>query len=68
VLLLLRLSERKNARGVLGLLAARVGNPQSLLVDDAGRERTSAAERGERSGDLQWPLDVVAQLLRIVES
>jgi hypothetical protein len=51
LLLLLRLSERQNARGVLGLL--RVGNPQSLLVDGAGRERTSAAERGERSGDLQ---------------
>jgi hypothetical protein len=49
-LLLLRLSGRQNARGVLGLL--RVGNPQSLLVDGAGRERTSAAERGERSGDL----------------
>jgi hypothetical protein len=54
LLLLLRLSERQNARGVLGLMG--MGNPQSLLVDGAGRERTSAAERGERSGDLPWPL------------
>jgi hypothetical protein len=66
LLLLRRLSERQNARGVLGLL--RVGSPQSLLVDDAGRQRTSAAERGKCSGDLQWLLDVVAQLLRVVES
>jgi hypothetical protein len=67
IVLLLRLSGRQNARGVLGLLRA-VGNPQSLLVDVAGRERTSAAERGERSGGLQWSLDVVVQLLRAVES
>jgi hypothetical protein len=65
LLLLLRLSGGQDAsRGVLGLL--RVGNLQSLVVGDAGRERTSAAERGGggRSGDLQWSLDVVAQLLR----
>jgi hypothetical protein len=44
LLLLLWLSERQNARGVLGLL--RVGNPQSLLVDGAG----SWQGEDERSG------------------
>jgi hypothetical protein len=56
LLLLLRLSGRQNARGVLGLLL-RVGSPQNLLVDGAGRERTSAAERAmfvAQSTETNW--------------
>jgi hypothetical protein len=70
LLLLLRLSERQKRQGRAWPPAR--GEPsessQSLLVDGAGRERTSEAERGDRSGGLQWLLDVVAQLLRVVES